>query len=117
MMFSNVIVGIAKSTCSLALSQSFCEVPASLSDLGDLAVGALDPMNHSPSVLPNPLTPRNSILQTSEISEITQTYQVQDIILIEHQILLTNLQRNLYQQEERINNQILGVKGLIILVL
>ena len=27
-------------------------------------------------------------------SEITQTYQVLDIILIEHQILITNLQGN-----------------------
>ena len=40
--------------------------------------------------------------------ENTQTYQVQVAILIQHQILVTNLQ----QLEGRINNQILGVKGL-----
>ena len=34
----------------------------------------------------------NIIHQTA--SENTQTYQVQDIILIEHQILITNLQGN-----------------------
>ena len=52
------------------------------------------------------------IQQTS--SEITQTYQVQDFILIAHQILVTHLQGNLWQLEERINNQILGVEGLIV---
>ena len=52
------------------------------------------------------------IQQTS--SEITQTYQVQDFILIAHQILKTNLQGNVWQLEERINNQILGVEGLIV---
>ena len=38
-------------------------------------------------------------------------YQVEDVIMIEHQILATNLQRNVLQQEGRINNQILGVNG------
>ena len=38
-------------------------------------------------------------------------YQVEVVILIWHQILATNLQRNVLQQEGRINNQILGVNG------
>ena len=36
----------------------------------------------------------------------------QDIILIEHQILVTNLQGNVLQLQGRINYKILGVKGL-----
>ena len=52
------------------------------------------------------------IQQTS--SEITQTYQVQDFILIAPQILKINLQGNVWQLEERINNQILGVEGLLV---
>ena len=39
----------------------------------------------------------------------TQAYQEEVFILILHQILLTNLQGIVYQQEERIDNQILGV--------
>ena len=46
-------------------------------------------------------------------SENTQTYQVQDIILMKHQFLITNLQGNVLQLKGRINNQILGVQGLI----
>ena len=42
------------------------------------------------------------------VNENTQTYQ-EVFILILHQILLTNLQGIVYQQEERIDNQILGV--------
>ena len=89
MMFSNVIVGITKSSCSLALSQSFCEVPASLSDLGDLAVGALDPMNHSPSVLPNPLTPKSDYHVTSPYSICTLSSKqvVRLLKLIRYKIL------------------------------
>ena len=89
MMFSNVIVGIAKSTGSLALSQSFCEVPASLSDLGDLAVGALDPMNHSLSVLPNPLTPKSDYHVTSSYSICTLSCKqvVRLLKLISYKIL------------------------------
>ena len=44
--------------------------------------------------------------------ENTQTFQVEIVILIKHQILITNLQGNVWQREGRINNQILGVKGL-----
>ena len=89
MMFSNVIVGIAKSTCSLALSQSFCEVPASLSDLGDLAVGALDPTNHSLSVLPNPLTPRSDYHVTSpyNIHTLSCKQVVRILKLISYKVL------------------------------
>ena len=39
-------------------------------------------------------------------------YQEEVFVLILHQILVTNLQRIVKQQEERINNQILVVKGL-----
>ena len=35
------------------------------------------------------------------------------MILIQPQILITNLQGNVWQLEERINNPILGVKGLM----
>ena len=44
--------------------------------------------------------------------ENTQTYQVEVAILIEHQILTTTAQGNVWQLEERINNQILEVKGV-----
>ena len=40
-------------------------------------------------------------------------YQGEVVILILHQILGTNLQGNVLQLERRINNRILGVKGLI----
>ena len=39
------------------------------------------------------------------------------IILILHQILITNLKGYVWQLEERINNQILGVEGLILLLI
>ena len=42
----------------------------------------------------------------------TQTHQVEVVILIKHQILIINLWGNVWQLEGRINNQILGVKGL-----
>ena len=45
-------------------------------------------------------------------NENTQTYQVKVVILIYHQILMTNLQGHLQQVERRVNNQILGLKGL-----
>ena len=43
---------------------------------------------------------------------ILKLRQVEVVILIYHQILVTNLQRNQLKQEGRISNQILGVKGL-----
>ena len=45
-------------------------------------------------------------------NENTQTHQVEVVILIKHQILIINLWENVWQLEGRINNQILGVKGL-----
>ena len=45
MMFSNVIVDITISRRSFVFSQSCLEVPASLSDVGGLAVGAFDLVN------------------------------------------------------------------------
>ena len=45
-------------------------------------------------------------------NENIQTYQVEAVILIWHQVLLTNLQGKVTLLEGRINNQILGVKGL-----
>ena len=43
--------------------------------------------------------------------ESTQTYQVKVIILIQHQILIINLQGNVQQLQWRIDIQILGVQG------
>ena len=51
MMFSNVIVDITISRRSFVFSQSCLEVPASLSDVGGLAVGAFDLVNRSLSVV------------------------------------------------------------------
>ena len=51
MMFSNVIVDITISRRSFVFSQSGLEVPASLSDVGGLAVGAFDLVNCSLSVV------------------------------------------------------------------
>ena len=51
MMFSNVIVDITISRRSFLFSESCVEVPASLSDVGGFAVGALDLVNRSLSVL------------------------------------------------------------------
>ena len=45
MMFSNVIVDITISRRSFVFSQCCLEVPASLSDVGGLAVGAFDLVN------------------------------------------------------------------------
>ena len=47
MMFSNVIVDITISRRSFVFSQSSLEVPASLSDVGGLAVRAFDLVNRS----------------------------------------------------------------------
>ena len=46
-------------------------------------------------------------------NENTQTNRVEVVILIQHQILVINLQGDVLQLEGRINNQILGLKGLI----
>ena len=46
-------------------------------------------------------------------NENIQTYQV-EVIMILHQILITNLQGYMQQLEERIGNEILGVKRLIV---
>ena len=53
----------------------------------------------------------NIILYTG--NENTQTNRVQVLIVIQHQILVINLQGNVLQLGGRINNQILGLKGLI----
>ena len=53
----------------------------------------------------------NIILYTG--NENIQTNRVEVLILIQHQILVINLQRDVLQLEGRINNQILGLKGLI----
>ena len=44
-------------------------------------------------------------------NENSQTHQAAIVTLIQHQILVTNLQRNVWQQEGRIDKQILRVKG------
>ena len=51
MMYSNVIVGITIFRCLLMFSQSRVKVPASLTDVGSLAVGAFDLVNCSLSVV------------------------------------------------------------------
>ena len=48
--FSNVIVDIAFPRHSFLLGQSSCEVSASLTDVGGVAVGAIDLMHYSLSV-------------------------------------------------------------------
>ena len=53
----------------------------------------------------------NIILYTG--NENTQTNRVEVVILIQHQILVINLHGDVLQLEGRINNQILGLKGLI----
>ena len=53
----------------------------------------------------------NIILYTG--NENIQTNRVEVLIVIQHQILVINLQRDVLQLEGRINNQILGLKGLI----
>ena len=45
-------------------------------------------------------------------SEKIQTYQVEVVISILHQILLSNFQGNVSQPEERINDKILGINVL-----
>ena len=61
---------------------------------------------------------RNFSLQYPHIvlytgNENIQTNRVEVVILIQHQILVINLQVDVLQLEGRINNQILGLKGLI----
>ena len=43
------------------------------------------------------------------MSKYTQTYQLKVVILIKHQILVTNLEVNLWQLDGRISNQIFRV--------
>ena len=50
-MFRNVIVYIAISSCSFVFSQSRVKVPTSLTNVGSLAVGAFDLINRSLSVV------------------------------------------------------------------
>ena len=49
-MFSNVIVDIAFPRCSFVFGQSSCKVSASLTDVGGVAVGAIDLIHCSLSV-------------------------------------------------------------------
>ena len=49
-LFSNVIVDIAFPRRSFVLSQSGCEVSASLTDVGGVPVGAVDLLNWSLSL-------------------------------------------------------------------
>ena len=51
MMYSNVIVGITIFRGSFMFSQSRVKVPASLTNVGSLAVGAFDLVNCSLSVV------------------------------------------------------------------
>ena len=49
-----------------------------------------------------------TIHQTGD--KITQTYQVEDVTFLQHQILVTNLQGNVQQLEGRISNWIKNEK-------
>ena len=64
----------------------------------------------------NPLTPRSDKHATSiyNIHALCskQVMRILKLILIYHQILMTNLQGHLQQVERRVNNQIFGFKGL-----
>ena len=61
-------------------------------------------------VVINPLTTGSDSHVTSpHNNENTQTYQVEVVVLICHQILVTDLQRNMYQLEGRVNHQIFKV--------
>ena len=52
------------------------------------------------------------IIQQTAGNENIQTYQVAVFVLILYQILITNLKGYVWQLEERIDSQTLGVKGL-----
>ena len=56
MMYSNVIVGITIFRDSFMFSQSRVKVPASLTNVGSLAVGAFDLVNCSLSVMGSSLS-------------------------------------------------------------
>lgn len=45
---------------------------------------------------------------------MSKLIQVEIVFLTYHQILETNLQRNEWKLEERINHEILGVKGFML---
>ena len=64
----------------------------------------------------DPLTPRSDLHTISPFNSFvlqhtgdknTQTYRIEVFILIQNQILVSNLQRNVKQLEERINNLIM----------
>ena len=59
------------------------------------------------------LLPRYPYIIQQTGYENIQTHQLEAAILIQHQVLITNLQGSVQQLQGRINNQILGVKGLI----
>ena len=54
-----------------------------------------------------------NVKQTSDEKE--EKYQLGDYKFIQSQILQTNITRTVWQTERRITNEILGVKGLILL--
>ena len=56
------------------------------------------------------LTTSYNIKQTSD--ENKEKYQLWDYLLIQYQILQTNIMRIIWQTVRRITNEILGVKGL-----
>ena len=82
-----------------------------ITDLSSEHVQPLKPLN-SLTWLTCDFSLQYQYIITQTGSENTQTYQVHNIILIEHQILITNLQGDVKQLKERINNQVLGVNGL-----
>ena len=63
------------------------------------------PESIKPWNLLNPLTPVSD-------QDRTSPYQLRDYLLIQYQILQTNIMRIIWQTVRRITNEILGVKGL-----
>ena len=53
----------------------------------------------------------NSILDLLKQFANTQTYQVEVVVEIQHQILITKLPGNVQQMEGRVDNQIWELKG------
>ena len=63
-----------------------------------------------PQVIKKKLLPIISYIIQETGNENTQTYRVEVVILVKHQILVINLRGHLLQLKGRINDRILGVR-------
>ena len=66
----------------------------------------------SPKCLRSNFSLSHLYIMQQKDNENSQTYQIEVFVMIQHNVLRTNSQGNVLQFEGRINNQILGVKGL-----